>query len=237
MVLLVAAIGFAGYLAHKFMPARAGILAGGFVGGLVSSTATTVSYGRRVAGEGLAPALAATVIVMASAVVFLRIVLEVAVVSPGWLRQAAPPFLLVFAVLTVAAFVPWRRHRAEVPPSALSNPSQLGTALLFGVVYSAVLLAVAAARDFFGDRGLYLVAAVSGISDVDAITLSTARMVEAGTVDSSVGWRVVMLASLSNLASKSILAATIGGAGLARQLVVPFGLAAMAGVAAIGLFW
>ena len=89
MVLLIVGVSFAGYLAHKFLAPRSGILLSGFVGGLVSSTATTVSYARRIAKDGLAPAWAATVIVMASAVVFARLIIIIAVAAPGWLAQAA----------------------------------------------------------------------------------------------------------------------------------------------------
>jgi uncharacterized membrane protein (DUF4010 family) len=236
MVLLIAGIGVAGYLAHKFMPPSAGILLSGFVGGTVSSTATTVSYARRVLRDGLAPAVAATVIVMASAVVFIRLALMIAVVAPGWLRQAGPPLLIIFLVLSVMALILWRRDRCVVSATPLENPSQLGVALTFGVIYSVILFAVAAARDLLGERGLYLVAAISGITDVDAITLSTARLVQTGSLDSSVAWRVVITATLSNIVAKAAMAAVLGGPKLVRQLALPFGLALAAGAVILSLF-
>ena len=130
----------------------------------------------------------------------------------------------------------WRGNRAVVSSEPLQDPSQTGVALLFGIVYSAVLLATAAARDLLGERGLYLVAAVSGITDVDAITLSTARLVQSGSLDGAVGWRVVVTATLSNLVAKGCIAAALGGPALARQLAVPFGAAIVGGLTAIWLF-
>lgn len=235
MVLLIVGVSFAGYLAHKFLAPRSGILLSGFVGGLVSSTATTVSYARRIAKDGLAPAWAATVIVMASAVVFARLILEIAVAAPGWLPQAAGPLAALFAILAGAALILWRGNRAVVASAPLQDPSQTGVALLFGIVYSAVLLATAAARDQLGERGLYLVAAISGVTDVDAITLSTARLVQTGSLDGALGWRVVVTAALSNLVAKGCIAAALGGPPLARQLAVPFGAAILGGLAAIWL--
>ena len=236
MVLLIVGIGFAGYLAHEFMPARAGILLSGFVGGLVSSTATTVSYARRVTHDSLAPATAATVVVIASAVVFARLLLEIAVAAPGWLWQAGPPLLLLLAVMAAIALLLWRRNHSDVASTPLSNPSQIGVALMFGAIYSGVLFAVAAARDLVGDRGLYVVAAISGITDVDAITLSTARLVQTGNLDGGLGWRVIVTASLSNIAAKGAMAAILGGRQFARQIALPFGAAILTGLAAIWLY-
>ena len=85
--------------------------------------------------------------------------------------------------------------------------------------------------DFLGDRGLYLVAAISGITDVDAITLSTARMVQTGSLDGALGWRVVVTATLSNIVAKAAMAAIAGGPPLARQVALPFGAALAAGLA------
>ena len=236
MVLLIVSIGFVGYLAHKFMPSRSGILLSGCIGGLVSSTATTVSYARRVVHDGLSPAHAATIVVMASSVVFARLLLEIAVAAPGWLWQAAPPLLILLTILAAMAGFLWHSNHADVTSTPLSNPSQIGVAIMFGVIYTVVLFAVAAARDFFGDRGLYLVAAISGITDVDAITLSTARLVQTGSLDGALGWRVVVTATLSNLVAKAAMATVFGGARFGRQLAIPFGGAILAGLAVIWLW-
>lgn len=236
MVLLIVGIGFAGYIAHKTLPASTGLLLGGVIGGLVSSTATTISYARRVSQGDVSSGLAATVIAMASAVVFGRLMIEVSVVAPGWARQALPPLGLLLAVMIFLALALWWTNRTKVRALPLSNPSQTGVALLFAGIYSLVLLASAAARDLLGDQGLYLVAAISGITDVDAITLSTARMVETGRLSGDLGWRVVLTATLANIAAKAMMAAAMGGRPLLMALALPFGATLMVGLAAI-LWW
>lgn len=234
MVILIVGIGLAGYIAHKVLPASKGLLLGGVIGGLVSSTATTVSYARRVAEGAVTPVLAATVVAIASSVVYARLMIEVSVAAPGWAGQALPPLAILLAVMAALALALWWRNRSTVSVLPLSNPSQTGVALLFGGVYSLVLLAAAAARDLFGDRGLYLVAAISGLTDVDAITLSTARLVDTGKLDGGLGWRVVVTASLSNIIAKAAMAAAMGGGSLLRALALPFGAALAVG---LGLVW
>jgi len=237
MVRLIAGIGFAGYLAHKFMPQRSGMLVSGFVGVLVSSTATKVSYARRVADDGFSLKWAATIVTMASAVVFVRLTLEIAVASRTLFTHAAPPLLALFLLLVAAAIVQWRQGSPPVASTPLNNPSQLGVAFLFALIYVLVLFAAAAARDGLGNSGLYLVAIVSGLTEVDAITLFTARMVDTGNLDGATGWRVVVIATLSNLAAKAAMAASIGGRVLLRQIALLFGAAATGGLLAIWLYY
>jgi uncharacterized membrane protein (DUF4010 family) len=116
------------------------------------------------------------------------------------------------------------------------NPAELKPALAFGGLYAAVVLAIAAAREHLGDAGLYAVAVVSGLHDMDAITLSTSRLVEQGRVDADTGWRLILLASLSNLVVKGGIAALLGHRRLLPWVALLFGAAA-AGGAAILLLW
>ena len=236
MVLLIVGIGLAGYIAHKVLPASTGLLLGGVIGGLVSSTATTISYARRFAQGDVTSGLAATVIAMASGIVFARLMIEISLASPGWAAQALPPLAVLLIVMTLLALGLWWHNRTKVIALPLGNPSQTGVALLFAGVYSLVLLATAAAKEMLGDQGLYLVAAISGITDVDAITLSTARMVETGKLDGGVGWRVVVTATLANILAKGLMAGALGGRPLLAALALPFGITFAAGVAAI-LWW
>jgi uncharacterized membrane protein (DUF4010 family) len=121
-------------------------------------------------------------------------------------------------------------------PPAQGNPAELTPALIFGGLYALVLLGAAAARDYFGTSGLYGVAVVSGLHDLDAITLSTARFVEQGQVEAQLGWRLILAASLANLVLKGAAAAILGGARLLKWLAVPYGGALLGGTALL-LFW
>ncbi len=244
MVVLIVAINLAGFVAHRLAAARTGALLGGLVGGLVSSTATTVSYARRSrdAGEGngaqASASLAALVIVVASAVALLRVMVEIAVVAPRHFRDIAAPLgalALWMALLCARAWWRGRRHQAEKMPEA-ANPAELKPALLFGALYAVVTLAVAFAKERFGDTGLYPVALLSGLTDVDAITLSTVNLAAAGRLEAVVTARLILLAVLANLAFKGACALVLGSPALRKRIAAWFGLA-LAGGVGIVLLW
>lgn len=242
MVVLIVSINLAGFVAQKLTAAQTGALLGGVVGGLVSSTATTVSYARRSRGEGeaapSAAALATLVIMVASTIALLRVLVEVAVVAPRqFVHVGAPLGVLLGWMLLLSALAWWRgRHiQAGKVPEA-ENPAELKPALVFGAVFALVTLAVAFVKDRFGDAGLYPVALLSGLTDVDAITLSTASLAAQGRLETGVTARLVLLAVLANIAFKGGCALVLGSAALRRLLGLYFGLA-LAGGAAILLLW
>ena len=114
---------------------------------------------------------------IASTVMYVRIMAAVAVVSPEFLQTLAPPLAVLMFLTLLPALALWyrvRRHSAPMPEQ--KNPTQLGSAIVFGLLYAAVLLALAAAKQYWNGRGLYAVAFLSGLTEMDAITLSTARM-------------------------------------------------------------
>lgn len=239
MVVLIVGISMSGYFAYKFFGQHAGTLLGGILGGLISSTATTVSYARRTRENPGASMLAAFVILTASAVAFVRMLVEVAVVAPGRIRALAPPLgaVLLLMLLLIAGLYFWSRKRKE--PNEIpvqGNPAQLKSALVFAGLYGLVLLASAAAKDQLGDKGLFLVAFVSGLTDVDAITLSTAKMVDAGRLASHTGWQLILLAALSNLAFKAGMVAFLGDRQLLRRIAVLFGLTIAGGLLVLWLW-
>jgi uncharacterized membrane protein (DUF4010 family) len=127
-----------------------------------------------------------------------------------------------------------RDHDGEMPVH--SNPADLRTAMIFGALYAVIIFAVAVAKDEFGARGLYTVAVLSGLTDMDAITLSTAQLANLGRLDSAIGWRVILIASMANLAFKAGLVALLGSRELLRHLIVLFGAALAAGGAILWLW-
>ena len=147
--------------------------------------------------------------------------------------------LLGVALLALAAtaVVLWRGTDA-VSGSRIEprNPTHLRSAIAFGGLYAGILLAVAAAEATLGSRGLYATAVLSGLTDIDAITLSTSRLVSEGRVAESVGWRLIVVASLSNLAFKLGMAWVLGGRRLAGRLGGVAGIVALAGITLI-MFW
>jgi uncharacterized membrane protein (DUF4010 family) len=208
----------------------------GFLGGLVSSTATAASVARRVSEQSASAGWGAVVILIASAVVFLRQILEVAVVAPGWTGWVSPPLLVLTVVLLAPAVFQWRGAKRESPIELPENPTELRFAIFFALGYGLVLLAAAAAKESLGGRALYAVAVISGLTDVDAITLSTARLVETGRIEQDLGWRVVVTASIANLIAKGVLVALAGAPGLIGRIGPWFALAAAAGSALVALW-
>jgi len=237
MVVLIVGISLAGYGGYRLLGAQAGGWMAGLLGGLISSTATTVSYSKRAADAAGATALACRVIVTASAVLFLRVLVEITAVAPRHLGSLAPPLLLMGGLLAGAALADWR-HRpggeAALPPQG--NPSELPSALLFGALFAVVLVAVAWAEDQLGNRGLYAVAALSGLTDMDAITLSTAQLVRADRLPSSQGWRLILVGALANLLFKGGVVGLWGGRALLRAVVRRWAPAALGGLLLL-LLW
>jgi uncharacterized membrane protein (DUF4010 family) len=237
MVVLIVGISLGGYIVYKFLGEQAGIVLGGILGGLISSTATTVSYAKRTAGAPQSAQLAAIVIMIASTIVFARLLLEIALVAPSFLRAASPPLaamLVLLAALSAGLWF-WGRHEKNDMP-AQENPSELRSALLFAAIYAAVLLAVAAVKERFGSQGLYVVAGLSGLTDVDAITLSTSQLVNAGRLGADDGWKLILIASLSNLIFKAAAVALLGHRQLLAKIAALYGLGLAAG-ALLLIFW
>lgn len=218
LIVLMVAISLAGYLAHKAMGDRAGTVAIGLLGGAISSTATTLTFARKAAESPRAVNAAAVVIGISSAVVYARVLAEIAVVHRAGLGAMAPPLLAVMlavAVGSLAAYAAFMRSKSELPPEP--NPAGLKSAVRFGLLFALVTVAVAAANHHYGTRGLYAVAALSGLTDMDAITLSTAALVRDGGLAASTGWRMILLASMSNMLFKSVMVALLGGRGIALR--------------------
>lgn len=237
MVVLIVGISLCGYVAFKLFSARAGTVVGGVLGGLISSTATTVSFARssKAAADG-AP-LFATVILIAAAVVFGRVLALIAAVAAPAFGAIAPPLAAMMGLMIVLAGVLhfFTRHKTMRPPEP-ENPAELKSALIFGGLYALVLLLVAVARDHFGQAGLYTVAVLSGLTDMDAITLSTAQLVAGGQLDAATGWRAILVASMSNIVFKAGMVAVLGSRALFWR-VGAFFAAALAGGGAILWLW
>ncbi len=237
MVVLVSGISLSGYVAFKLFGDRAGAVLGGILGGIISSTATTVSFARRAKESEAQIPTATLVIALASTVVYGRVLVEVALVARSVLAEVAGPIGVMMGVSIVACVIMWlRRPKRDARMPHQDNPSELRAAITFGVLFAIVLVAVAAGKQYFGDRGLYAVAAISGLTDMDAITLSTSRMAVEGSVSTSTTWRVIVIATIANLLFKGGIVAVLGGRKLLARIAMLFGINIAAGVALL-LFW
>jgi uncharacterized membrane protein (DUF4010 family) len=229
MVVLIVGVGLMGYAALRLVGQQRGAVMLGLLGGLVSSTATTLSFSRHARDSSEMMPVAVIVIVLANLVVPIRLGVLAAIVAPSVLAQLLPVLLggLIAGGLGAAYGVQRLRPQGELPALAMGNPTELRTALGFGLMYAIVLLAAAWLSDWLGARGLYAVSLVSGLTDVDAITLSSLRLLSLDKLTVAMVVNVVTLAVLANLLFKSVLTLAIGGWHMARH--------AIAGMGALGL--
>jgi uncharacterized membrane protein (DUF4010 family) len=229
MVVLIVGLSLGGYVIYKLIGVRAGAWASGVLGGLISSTATTVSVAR---GSRLTPGkpdVGAFVIMMASAVSLLRVGVLIGVTAPSFLRAALLPLVAMTLVLALIGWMNLRRSLDNSSsPLEQNNPAELKPAILFGLLYALVLIGVAAAHQHFGRDALYAVAVISGTTDMDAITLSVTQLVNSAGIAPGTGWRLIVVAAIANMAFKAGAVAALGERRL--LLRVGAGFAAAAGI-------
>ena len=233
MVVLVAAVSLSGYVAWRLTLGRHGLMLTGVLGGLVSSTATTLGYARQVAAGSQTLPAAVLVILLANATMLVRVLFLVGVVAPAALPSAL--VVVVPALLVSLAGVAWRWKSVDTAPAngeeAFRNPTQLGTALGFGAAYAVVLLFSAWANDVLGAGGVLALAAASGLTDVDAITLSSMQMLNREALSEQTALTAVAVAVASNLVFKTVTASAAGGPVLRGPVMRAFG-AVLVGLAA-----
>jgi uncharacterized membrane protein (DUF4010 family) len=237
MVALIVGLSLGGYIIYKFFGRNAGVLLGGILGGAISSTATTVSYSRGMRGNPTGARTASIVIMIASTVMYLRVLLAVAVVSPEFLLRVLSPVSILMLLTLAPAMGLWLRARRQpAPMPEQTNPTQLTSAVVFGVMYAVVLLALAVAKEYWNGQGLYAVAFISGLTEMDAVTLSTARMSTTDTMVATEGWRMILVAAMANMASKTCIAGMMGGWRLLVRILLLFAIPTLGGVALLKLW-
>lgn len=238
MVVLIAGVGWAGYVAVMIVGEKAGGALLGFLGGLVSSTAASMTYSREVKNNPNSLPFAATVILLANLVLLLRLIGIAAVLSP----QLTESISIIMGAGFVAGMLYVLIYRLRAAKQSggtameLRNPTEMRTALIFGLIYALVTFFSAWLSDLFGNSGLYFVALVSGISDLDAIALSSFHMFNQNKIDTGEVATILCLAILSNSAFKFGLIYSLGGKALAKVCAPMFILAVSAMFIASWLF-
>jgi len=224
MVVLISGLSLAGYVALHWSGHRYGPPLLGFLGGMVSSTATTLTYARLGKSNDGMLHLSAAVILIASQVVLLRLLLISAVISPAVLPRLLLPMGTGLVFGGIATLLLWKKLRSsvELPKPTSTNPTEISVALSFALIYVVVLLAAAWLSDIAGDKGLYAVAAISGLTDVDAITLSSLRLFELEKLSANHTVISIAIAFLSNMLLKFGLVFFIGGKNLALHILGGF---------------
>lgn len=228
LVVLIVGISVFGYFIHQWITSEKSTLITGILGGIISSTATTISYAKKASETKSLANTAFIVLILAKTVSYVRVLIEIAVVTPqNWL-SIAPPFFLLIALLCMFLLVLFRQNKEQDTRSfpQPSNPAQLKTAAIFGGLYTIILLAVAYGEDQLGSQGLYVISAISGLANMDAITLSLSQSIESGRIDVHQGWNLIMIASVTNMFFKAGIVSLLGSKALMRKMwLATFGMA------------
>lgn len=236
MVLLIAGMGFVGYVAMRLFGHGRGLLLTGAIGGLVSSTAVTLASAARARQTPELAGLSSLAVIIASTIMFARVLAIVFVAE----RSLFTPLLLPMAAMGVTGLVfcavYYVRERVKLATPSdvkLDNPFELGAALKFGALFIVILVVSRWAAKTFGDRGTYVTGALAGLADVDPITLSISNMVKNGQVETAVGQRTIVLAACANTLVKGVMALVLGGKVLGLRSLIAF--AAVLAVGAIAV--
>ncbi len=239
-VVLVAGLSFAGHVAMRVSGPQRGLLLSGLLGGLVSSTATTMALSRRVRSEPDLIDAAVAGVLAACGVMFLRMAVIVAALQPALGKSLGPVLVASGLALFVIGALAWRRRRPEVAaePAESAAPFDLSAALFFGALLGLLAVLVRAAQDLLGSAGLYGLAALSGLVDVDAIVISVTHMQATGSLLAAPAAITIGLAASANMLSKAGIAWWVGGLRMGRSVLIGNLVAAAVGVALGALvFW
>ena len=222
MVVLISGISFLGYVLIKAVGPRRGVGLTGILGGLASSTAVTLSVAERSRDTKGLDRPFALALMLAWTIMFVRVIVEVAVINPSLLVSVWGPVLIVCASSLAYCGYLYRVQPADEQdePQTVTNPFRLVPAITFGVLYALILVLTNWAQSYFGDAGVYMSSVVAGLADVDAITLSMARLHESGQVGTVTATRSIIIAAAANTVLKAGIVALAGTRGL-RRAVVP----------------
>jgi uncharacterized membrane protein (DUF4010 family) len=235
MVVLISGLSLAGYATLRLVGARYGTALVGIAGGLASSTATTLIYARNTRSTPAAAPMAALVIVLANLVMMVRVALIAAVVAPGMLVTLALTISPALALGSASLFWYWRAQtvgKTLLPETR--NPTELRAALTFGMVYALVLFVSAWLQEIAGTQGFFILALVSGLTDMDAIALSSMRLFSLGKLQLDAAAIGIGLAMFANLVFKTGIAVSVGGRKLGLQILGGMGAVGIGLLAGIG---
>jgi uncharacterized membrane protein (DUF4010 family) len=234
MVVILSGVSLVGYLLVRILGGRAGWALAGALGGLVSSTATTLSFSSKAKdAREQVPALAVGVI-LASTVLYARGAVVVGLMDRKLALYLAPRLAVLFVIGLAFALVQFRRGaRRAAEDMELGNPVELGRAVALGLMFAAVILLARVAQAKLGTAGLWAVGLVGGLVDVDSIAVAASRLRQQDLATLDVAGGAYLLATLSNLVFKGAAVVLTGGGAMARRVLPCFGVLAVLTVAAL----
>ncbi len=222
LMVLISALSFAGYAAMRLLGPRRGLGVTGLVGGVISSTAVTLSMAGRAREQPEIADSAALAVMLASTVMFARVLVIVALVNPGLTGSLVLPMVaagLAGVGTTVVLWLRSGRAREKGQEIAFSNPFELGTALKFALLFAIILVGSKAATLYLGTAGTYAAGVLAGSTDVDAITLSMSKFAGDGAISAQIAATTIFLGAASNTLVKGVMGAIVGGWGFGKRVL------------------
>jgi uncharacterized membrane protein (DUF4010 family) len=234
IVVLVSMISLVGYVAVKLLGPGAGNELTGLIGGLASSTVTTVAFAKRSKESPAFNSNFAVAILLASSIMFPRLLLEIAIVNQELMKNMALPIIVMGSTGMILALVfalkTKKKEPTRGPAMQLENPFCLKSAITFGVVFSIILMLTRLATSYMGENWLPLVAVVSGLVDADAIAFSLSDAQKAGIITLDWASFNLVLGALSNTMVKLFFVFSLGHRQLFRQLMLSFTIVSAVGI-------
>ena len=242
MVVLVSGIGFSGYVLMKVLGPSRGINLTGVLGGLASSTATTISFSSASRENPALSSYYAQALILASSMMIPRVLLLVLVIHPPLLRVVSIPLVTMLVSGLGITFFLQRKNSTRTNdleyPVKLTHPLKLSTAIKFGLIFAVVLIVLEFAQEAFGSVGVYFASATAGLVNMNAVALSVGQIVSQAQLDIQVAGIAIVIAALMNTISKGAIVHFTGSEELRRTVIRSFAVILLAGLfSSLFIFW
>lgn len=236
-VVLIAGLSLAGHVAMRATGPQRGVFWTGVLGGLASSTAATLALARHARKQPALADAAAAGILAACAVMFLRMAVLATSIQSALASPVGGPLVITGTVMLALAVWQWRaRATRDAPAQDMETvaPFDLGTALGFGAFLAVMAVLIPAVQQWLGTPGIYALAALSGVADVDATVISVSRLHGSSGLSATTTLLALALTALTNMVVKAAIAWTTGGATLGRPVLRGYALTIAVGGAVLG---
>lgn len=228
MVVFISGIGFGGYALMKWFGEK-GVGLAGILGGLVSSTAVTMSFSERSKKNQKVYKALALGVILANGIMFIRILIEVFVINRELFFQLLIPLIVLALITGGFSYYLWKKVKQIKSKVELRSPFSLRSALEFGIIFAVILALVKVADFYLSSKGVYVVSLISGIADVDAITVSLSQLAKT-SLAMETAKKGILLAALTNVAVKGGMTFFLGGKKFSRLVVSLFIVLIIVGV-------
>lgn len=231
MVVFISGLSFVGYILIKLFGAHKGIGITGLLGGMVSSTAVTVSLSQKSREKRIFKTLASGII-LASSIMFIRVLIEISVINRSLIKFLILPLGAMFLTGLISVFILYKtkNEKSAERKVELKNPFELGPALKFGLFFVFILFISKLLFIFLGNQGIYLASLISGLADVDAITLTVSSLASAGVLSTKTAVLGITLAVSANTFVKGMITYFMGEKKLARLVMIIFAIILLVGI-------